>query len=99
MSHADFALVMDGKVEPDLVKPDDPLSIAPPEKEGAVKLESEPVGRKMGLIRMGLGHQALLPTGAAYGFRAPDPEGCVPTGPAFGAAHQMIHWILRGHVR
>ena len=65
---------MDGTVELDLVKLDDPHSIAPPDKEGAVKLDGEPVGRKMGRIRMWRGHQALLPTGAAYRFRAPDPN-------------------------
>ena len=73
-AHDEFALVMDGRVELDLVKLDDPQSIAPPGKEGAVKLDGEPAGRKMGLIKMGRGHQALLPTGAAYRFRAPDPD-------------------------
>ena len=73
-AHDEFALVMDGTVELDLVKLDDPHSIAPPDKEGAVKLDGEPVGRKMGRIRMWRGHQALLPTGAAYRFRAPDPD-------------------------
>lgn len=73
-AHDEFALVMDGKVELDLVQLEDPLSIAPPGKEGAVKVIGEPVGRKMGLIKLGRGHQALLPTGAAYRFRAPDPD-------------------------
>ena len=73
-AHDEFALVMDGKVELDLVKLDDPHGIAPSGKEGAVKLDGEPAGRKMGLIKMGRGHQALLPTGAAYRFRAPDPD-------------------------
>lgn len=73
-AHDEFALVMDGTVELDLVKLDDPHSIAPPDKEGAVKLDGDPVGRKMGKIRMWRGHQALLPTGAAYRFRAPDPD-------------------------
>ena len=73
-SHDEFALVMDGKVELDLVKLDNPHSIAPPGKEGAIKLDGKPVGRKMGLIKLGSGHQALLPTGAAYRFRAPDPD-------------------------
>jgi len=73
-AHDEFALVMDGTVELDLVKLDDPHSIAPPDKEGAVKLDGEPVGRKMGRIRMWRGHQALLPTGASYRFRAPDPD-------------------------
>ena len=73
-SHDEFALVMDGNVELDLVKLDDPHGIAPPGKAGAVKLHGKPSGRKMGLIKMGRGHQALLPAGAAYRFRAPDPD-------------------------
>lgn len=73
-SHDEFALVMDGKVELDLVKLDDPHGIAAPGKAGAVKLDGEPAGRKMGLIKLGRGHQALLPAGAAYRFRAPDPD-------------------------
>lgn len=73
-SHDEFALVMDGKVELDLVKLDDSHGIAPPGKAGAVKLHGDPAGRKMGLIKMGRGHQALLPAGAAYRFRAPDPD-------------------------
>ncbi len=73
-SHDEFALVMDGKVELDLVKLDDPHGIAPHGKAGAVKLDGDPAGRKMGLIKMGRGHQALLPAGAAYRFRAPDPD-------------------------
>ena len=35
-SHDEFALVMDGYVELDLVKLDNPETIAPPEKEGAI---------------------------------------------------------------
>ena len=73
-SHDEFALVMDGYVELDLVKLDNPETIAPPEKEGAVKLEGDPEGKKMGLVKMKRGHQALLPVGAAYRFRAPDSD-------------------------
>ncbi len=72
--HDEFALVMDGHVELDLVKLDNPETNAPPEKEGSIKLKGDPEGKKMGLIKMGRGHQALLPAGAAYRFRAPDPD-------------------------
>jgi hypothetical protein len=69
--HDEFALVMDGLVEIDLVKPDHTATITPVGAEGSVKMEREPVGRKMGRMKLGRGHQALLPRGAAYRFRSP----------------------------
>ncbi|MEW8525303.1 MAG: hypothetical protein AB2552_19855 [Candidatus Thiodiazotropha endolucinida] len=71
--HDEFVVVMDGEVQVDLVKLDDPESNVPAGKDGAVKVEGEPQGRKMGLIKLGHGHQALLPKGAAYRFRAASP--------------------------
>ncbi len=76
-SHDEYALCMDGTVEVDLVKLDDPQSIAPPEKEGSVRIDGEPVGQKMGRIKLGKGHQALLPVGAAYRYRASDGIGVI----------------------
>jgi len=38
-----------------------------------VLVAGEPKGKKMGLVRLGLGHQALLPAGAAYRFTAAKP--------------------------
>ena len=69
-SHDEFAIVMDGRVEIDLVKLDFPATVVPPGAEGSVKLASPPVGRNMGFMRLGRGHQALLPPRAAYRFRA-----------------------------
>jgi hypothetical protein len=42
----------------------------PPGSEGSVKLAGSPIGRNMGFMRLGRGHQALLPPRAAYRFRA-----------------------------
>jgi hypothetical protein len=69
--HDEFALVMDGTVEIELVKLDDPARIAPSGTEGSVKILGDPAGRKMGRMKLGRGHQALLPRGSAYRFNAP----------------------------
>lgn len=71
--HDEFVVVMDGKVEVDLVKLDNPAAVVPAGKEGAIAISGEPKGRKMGVIKLGRGHQALLPKGAAYRFRAAKP--------------------------
>ncbi|UYN93230.1 MAG: hydroxyquinol 1,2-dioxygenase [Enhydrobacter sp.] len=68
--HDEFALCMDGEVEVTLVKLDDP---PPADRNGAVAVDGEPRGRRMGLIRLKRGHQALLPAGAAYRFAASKP--------------------------
>ncbi len=70
-AHDEFAVVMDGEVEIDLVKLDPP--IVPADKHGSVRVTGEPKGRKMGRIECKRGHQALLPKGAAYRFRARKP--------------------------
>jgi len=69
-SHDEFAIVMDGEVEVNFIKLDNPTTIVPPTKEGSVRIEGAPVGKKMGLVRLKRGHQALLPARAAYQFRA-----------------------------
>jgi hypothetical protein len=74
-AHDEFALVMDGKVEIRLVKPDKPL--VPAEKEGAIQLAATPEGRRMGRVVAGRGHMTLLPKGSAYQFHAEIP--CVVT--------------------
>ena len=76
-AHDEFALVMDGLVEVDLVKLDDPAKAVAPTKAGSVKLPGEPAGKKMGLMKLRRGHQALLPKGAAYRFRAPKDVGVI----------------------
>lgn len=69
-SHDEFAVAMDGEIEVHFIKLSNPDALAPPSKEGSIKLEGEPAGRKMGYVRLQRGHQALLPKGAAYQFRA-----------------------------
>jgi len=69
-SHDEFAVVMDGEVEVEYVKLDSPDAVAPPNKEGTVLVQGEPKGKRMGVIRLKRGHQALLPKGAAYRFKA-----------------------------
>lgn len=73
-SHDEFCIVMDGDVTVELVKLEDPQSVAPAAKEGTVAVAGEPKGRKMGTIRLGRGHQALLPKGAAYRFVSAKPS-------------------------
>jgi hypothetical protein len=68
-SHDEFAVVMDGEIEVDLVKLDDPERIVAAAKQGSVRIDGAPEGRKMGRIECKRGHQALLPKGAAYRFR------------------------------
>jgi hypothetical protein len=68
-SHDEFALVMDGAVEIHFVRLDK-KDQAPADKEGTIILKSVPTGKKMGWVLCRRGHQALLPQGAAYQFRA-----------------------------
>jgi hypothetical protein len=70
-AHDEFALVMDGTVEVDLVALDDPA--VPAGKEGSVKLDGEPAGRTMGRLVCRRGHMTLLPANAAYRLRAGEP--------------------------
>ena len=72
-AHDEFAIVLDGTVEVELLKLDKPDSVMTPDKKGAVKVKGEPVGNKMGWIKASRGHQALLPQGAAYRFKADKP--------------------------
>jgi hypothetical protein len=70
--HDEFALVMDGEVEVELVKLAD-ASIVPEGKEGSVALPGDPEGTPMGRIVARRGHMTLLPKGAAYRFDAKRP--------------------------
>lgn len=72
-AHDEFATAMDYPVTVELVKLDDPDSVVDPESEGAHKLQGFPAGAKMGAIKLGRGHMALLPVGAAYRFIAEKP--------------------------
>jgi hypothetical protein len=74
-AHDEAALCMDGDVEVHYVKPHVEFGqdLVPPGKEGAIRLEGEPEGTKMGWVRIRRGHMALLPGGSAYQFRSPGP--------------------------
>jgi hypothetical protein len=65
-SHDEFALCMDGEVEIEFVK----LGVPPADGNGAVLLDGQPAGQRMGLVRLKRGHQALLPAGCGYRFTA-----------------------------
>ena len=67
-AHDEFPLVLDGEVTIELVKLDAPFVAA--DKNGSVKLDGEPLGRKMGRLVLRRGHQALLPANAAYRMSA-----------------------------
>jgi hypothetical protein len=73
-NHDEFALVMDGRVEFRFIKPDDGSLVPPEQKEGSVRLQGEPAGKRMGLVRAGKGHMTLLPAGAAYQMDAQHPS-------------------------
>lgn len=70
-AHDEFALVLDGEVVVELVKPDSPLVAA--DTNGSVRVDGEPQGRPMGRIVLRRGHQALLPANSAYRFTASRP--------------------------
>jgi|TARA_B110000037_G_C16801160_1_gene375598 hypothetical protein len=67
-AHDEFVVCMDGEIEVHLVKLNNAKSYAPDDKDGSVKLKSDPDGPKMGRIILRHGHQALLPKGSAYRF-------------------------------
>lgn len=69
-AHDEFALCMDGDVEIHLVKLDGAQQIQDAGKNGAVLVQGEPAGARMGWMRLKRGHQALLPANTAYQFRA-----------------------------
>ena len=48
-----------------------------PGRKAPIKLAAEPKGKKMGWVKCRRGHQALLPKGAAYQFRAVGKPGVI----------------------
>jgi hypothetical protein len=68
-AHDETAVVMDGLVRVELRKLR-PESHVPAGHQGAVRLEGDPEGQKMGYLICKRGHQALLPAGCAYRFTA-----------------------------
>jgi hypothetical protein len=72
-AHDEFALCMDGDVEVHLVRLDAPQQVPDAEHNGAILVEGEPRGPKMGWMRIRRGHQAMLPKNTAYQFRSARP--------------------------
>lgn len=73
-AHDETVVCMEGKSEIRFVKPDDPNIVPTDDKEGVVKLETSPRGAYMGHVKIGFGHQALLPAGAAYQYISSTPS-------------------------
>jgi hypothetical protein len=71
-AHDEFPTCMDGEVTVELVQLAEPL--VDPAKEGSVRIDGEPDGRRMGRIVLRRGHMALLPANTAYRFSAPTPS-------------------------
>jgi hypothetical protein len=72
-AHDEFVVVMDGEISVHFVKPAVLGSLAAADSEGTVKLAAQPDGQAMGYVKLKRGHQALLPAGVAYQFRASQP--------------------------
>jgi hypothetical protein len=72
-AHDEFALCMDGEVEIHLLKLDAAQCVADTEKNGAVLVKGEPMGKKMGWMKIKRGHQAMLPKNSAYQFKSTQP--------------------------
>jgi hypothetical protein len=72
-AHDEFALCMDGEVEIHLIKLGSGQTVPDENHNGAVLVEGEPRGQKMGWMKLRRGHQAMLPKHTAYQFRAARP--------------------------
>lgn len=72
-AHDEFVLNMDGDVEVHLIELDASQTVQDTEKNGAVVVQGEPKGRKMGWMRLKRGHQGMLPKNTAYQVRAAAP--------------------------
>jgi hypothetical protein len=72
-AHDEFALSMDGEVEIHLVKLRGEQIVPDENHNGAVLVKGEPKGQKMGWMKIGRGHQAMLPKNTAYQFRSAKP--------------------------
>lgn len=69
-AHDEFLLSMDADMEVHLIKLVGSQIIQDTEKNGAVLVQGEPQGAKMGWIHLQRGHQAMLPKNTAYQLRA-----------------------------
>lgn len=72
-AHDEFVLNMDTDVEVHLVKLEASQTVPDVEKNGAVLIDGEPRGVKMGWMKLKRGHQGMLPKNTAYQFRAAQP--------------------------
>jgi len=72
-AHDEFALSMDGELEIHLVKLQGEQIVPDQNHNGAVLVKGEPKGQKMGWMKIGRGHQAMLPKNTAYQFRSNKP--------------------------
>jgi hypothetical protein len=68
-SHDEFAIAMDGEIEIHFHKAVDD-EIVPEDIEGTQINSAAPKGPKMGHVVLRRGHQALLPKGSVYQYRA-----------------------------
>lgn len=73
-AHDEFALNMDTDVEIHLIQLDPTQTVQDSEKNGAVLVQGEPQGKKMGWMKLKRGHQGMLPKNTAYQFRAAEPS-------------------------
>ena len=71
-NHDEFVVVMDGEVIVEFAEPGE--AVIAEGKDGSQRLSRPPTGRRMGRVHLEKGHQALLPKGAAYQFRAARPS-------------------------
>ena len=69
-AHDETALLMQGAAEVRFVQPAERTMIPDTTQPGARRLGAQPAGQAMGHIKLGRGHMALLPAGAAYQFTA-----------------------------
>jgi hypothetical protein len=76
-AHDEFALVMDGTVEVHLMQLAAGQAVGDENKNGAVLIEGQPGGKKMGWMKLSRGHQALLPKNTAYQFRSAGGPGVI----------------------
>jgi hypothetical protein len=72
-AHDEFALSMDGDVEIHLIQLDVSQTVKDENKNGAVLVQGQPHGAKMGWMKIKRGHQALLPKNTAYQFKSTQP--------------------------
>lgn len=76
-AHDEFALLMHGALEIELVKPYAPGALHGSTAAGSIELPGRPAGSAMGWMKLRRGHQALLPGGAAYRFNAQSSVGVI----------------------